>query len=108
MSFFGKWSFRRSSMKEPKPEPVPPAIEWQTRNPSSDSEPAPCKDRCDLAQHDINSARTPAKMPRQAGNSAHTVCLSVNHLKDLFLHRAADCVARRLKQVSVKMARLRR
>lgn len=26
-------------MKEPRPDPVPPAMEWQTRNPSSDSEP---------------------------------------------------------------------
>ena len=38
ISFFGKWSFSRSSRNEPIPEPVPPAIEWQTRKPSSDSE----------------------------------------------------------------------
>ena len=40
ISFFGKWSFSRSSRNEPIPEPVPPAIEWQTRKPSSDSEPS--------------------------------------------------------------------
>jgi len=28
-SFFGKWSRSCSSNKEPKPDPVPPAIEWQ-------------------------------------------------------------------------------
>lgn len=33
MSFFGKRSLSRSRRKEPRPEPVPPAIEWRSINP---------------------------------------------------------------------------
>lgn len=32
--FFGKWSDNRSMMYEPIPDPVPPAIEWHSTNPS--------------------------------------------------------------------------
>jgi hypothetical protein len=33
MSFFGKWSFRRSRRKEPRQDPVLPAMLWRSMNP---------------------------------------------------------------------------
>ena len=38
ISFLGKWSFSCSSRYDPIPDPVPPAIECASTNPSSESE----------------------------------------------------------------------
>ena len=40
ISFFGKWSLIASSIREPMPEPVPPAIECVMMKPSRLSEPS--------------------------------------------------------------------
>jgi hypothetical protein len=40
ISFLGNLSFNLSSRNDPKPDPVPPAVEWVMTKPSRESEPS--------------------------------------------------------------------